>query len=182
MNPEKPSCCSGGGGADAPEEKNRAVSLSDYGPLIVLVGFSLLAAMAKQLHYAGGWDTRTWMHDFMGFFLVGFAMLKAFDLSGFADGFQKYDLLAGPCRPYALLYPWIELALGLGYLGHVFPNIVYSVTIVVFAFGAVGVLIALRKGLDLQCACLGSTLKVPLTTVALTEDLAMAAMAGWMLF
>ncbi len=29
------------------------------------------------------------MHDFMGFFLVVFALFKLFDLSAFADGFQK---------------------------------------------------------------------------------------------
>jgi len=39
------------------------------------------------------------MHDFIGFFLVVFALLKYFDLPALADGLQKYDLLAKPFRP-----------------------------------------------------------------------------------
>lgn len=120
------------------------------------------------------------MHDFMGLFLVVFAMFKLFDVSAFADGFQMYDLLAKPCRPYALLYPWIELGLGLGYLARTPLPAVYAATILVLGFGAIGVIRALRRGLDVDCACMGSVLRVPLSTIALTEDLGMVAMAGAM--
>ncbi len=120
------------------------------------------------------------MHYFMGVFLLIFALLKLFDLSGFADGFQMYDLLAKRFRPYALVYPFIELSLGLGYLAFWQPLVVYSATAVVLGFGALGVIRALQKGLDLECACMGTILKVPLSTVALTEDLAMAGMAAVM--
>ncbi len=44
-----------------------------------------------------------------------------------------------------------------------------------------GVIRALSKRLDIECACLGTVLKVPLSTVALVEDLGMAAMAAGML-
>jgi hypothetical protein len=123
-----------------------------------------------------------WMHDFMGLFLVVFSMFKFFDLPGFADGFQMYDLLAKPFRPYAYSYPFIELALGLGYLARWKPEIIYGVTIVVMCWGALGVIRALSKGLDLDCACMGTILKVPLSTVALLEDFGMAAMAAGMWF
>jgi YHS domain-containing protein len=129
----------------------------------------------------GGWNWMTWMHDFMGFFLVVFSMFKLFDLSGFADGFQMYDLLAKPFRPYAFVYPFIELSLGLGYLSHWQSRAIYLATMVVMLFGALGVFNALRKKLDLECACMGTILKVPLSTVALIEDLGMAAMAAAML-
>jgi len=123
------------------------------------------------------------MHNFMGLFLVIFAMLKLFNLSAFADGFQMYDLLAKPFRPYAFLYPFIELALGLGYLAGWRPALLYPVTVVVMVFGALGVMRSLMAGLDLQCACMGNILKVPLSTVSLSEDLGMAAMAAamWLL-
>ena len=48
-------------------------------------------------------------------------------------------------------------------------------------FGGLGVFRALAKGLDLECACMGTVLSVPLSTVALIEDFGMAAMAGVML-
>jgi methylamine utilization protein MauE len=164
-------------------QKGRGSQWTDYVPLFVLLGTSLLAASAKQVAYAAdaGWQTATWMPDFMGFFLVMFAMFKFFDLPGFADGFQMYDLLAKPFRPYAYLYPFIELSLGLGCLAQWEPRWIYGAMIVVLSFGALGVANALRKGLDLECACMGTILKVPLSTVALIEDVGMAAMAAVML-
>src|SRR2546430_2579939 len=158
-------------------QKGRGSRWQDYIPLIVIVALTVLAACAKQFAY-GRWDWMNWMHDFMGFFLVVFSMFKFFDLPGFADGFQMYDLLAKPFRTYAYIYPFIELALGLGYLGHAQPRTVYLVTVIVMLFGALGVFNALRKGLDLECACMGTFLRVPLSTVALVEDLSMSAMAA----
>jgi hypothetical protein len=158
----------------------RAGKWRDYLPLFALVVVSVLAASALT-HGAGpGAGMARWMHHFMGIFLVVFALLKLFNLSGFADGFQMYDLLAKRFRPYALAYPFIELALGLGYLAFWQPAVVYAVTVIVLGFGALGVIRALQKGLDLECACMGTILKVPLSTVALTEDLGMAAMAAVM--
>jgi len=152
----------------------------DYLPLLIVLGVAALAAAATNQAYDGDASTFHWMRDFMGFFLIIFAMLKLFDLTRFADGFQMYDLLAKPFRPYALAYPFIELALGLGYLSGWRPPTVYLATILVMVFGAVGVIRALMRGLDLNCACMGNILKVPLSTVALVEDLGMAAMAAGM--
>jgi len=70
----------------------------------------------------------TWMHDFMGYFLVVFSLFKFFSMEGFADGFQMDDLSAKPCRPYAYLYPFLELALGMGYLSHWQPTVVYGLS------------------------------------------------------
>jgi hypothetical protein len=152
-----------------------------YVPLLVIIVLTFLASIARQIDY-GTWNGIQWMHDFMGFFLVVFSMFKLFDLPGFADGFQMYDLLAKPFRPYAYLYPFIELGLGLGYLSMWQPDIIYIATLIVFGFGALGVIWALIKGLHTMCACLGTVLKVPLSTVALVEDLAMVVMAAAMLF
>lgn len=152
----------------------------DYLPLAVIVSLTFLAACAKQADY-GAWVWMRWMDDFMGFFLVVFSMFKFFDLPGFADGFQKYDLLAKPFRPYAYFYPFIELGLGLAYLAHWRPAAVYTATIAVMAWGALGVVRALAQGLNVRCACLGTVLKVPLSTVALFENIGMAVMAGGML-
>jgi hypothetical protein len=161
-------------------QKGRGASWQDYIPLIVLILLALLAALAHQASHAA-WNAGEVMHAFMGFFLVEFSMFKFFDLEGFADGFQMYDLLAKPFRPYAYLYPFLELALGLAYLAHWNPPVVYGATLALMLFGSAGVLLALRKGLDLECACMGTVLKVPLSTVALAEDLGMAAMAAGML-
>jgi len=161
-------------------QEGRGQSWKDYIPLIVIVALAALAAVAKLEAY-GIWSGKVWMHDFMGFFLVMFSMFKFFDLEGFADGFQMYDLAAKPFRPYAYIYPFLELGLGLGYLARFELQFIYVATIILMVFGSLGVFNALRKGLDLECACMGTVLKVPLSTVALVEDLGMAAMAVLML-
>lgn len=160
-------------------QRGRGAHVMDYLPLGVIIAAALAAGAAKEVAY-GQWSAMAWMQDFMGFFLVLFSIFKFFDLTGFADGFQMYDLLAKPFRSYAYAYPFIEAGLGLSYLARWNLGVVYIVTIVVMSFGSLGVLNALRKGLDLECACMGTILKVPLSTVALVEDIGMAAMAGAM--
>lgn len=153
--------------------------LKDYWPLFSLIAITAAAGYAVTWHAQGG--VMEWMHNFMGFFLCCFSMLKIFNLSHFADGFQMYDLIAKKSRAYSLAYPFIELGLGLGYLSFFAPVLIYTVTIIVMGIGTIGVLIALKKGLKIKCACMGTVLNVPLSTVTLTEDIGMGIMAAIML-
>jgi hypothetical protein len=152
-----------------------------YLPLIILILLSALSAAAIQLSRTGSVGLMSGMHDFMGMFLVIFSMFKLFDLSGFADGFEKYDLLAKRFRPYGFVYPFFELGLGLAYFARWQMTGIYMATIVLMVFGATGVLTALKQGLDINCPCMGTVLDVPLSTVTLTEDFGMAIMALVML-
>lgn len=153
--------------------------LIDYWPLLSLIVISILAASAIFWKVDGKWTH--WMHYFMGLFFVEFAMLKIFHLDAFADGFQMYDLIAKKTRIYAYIYPFIELGLGLAYLSFVFPLATYLITFIVMIVGSVGVIFSLRHGLKVNCACMGSILDVPLSTVTLTEDLGMGLMSLIML-
>lgn len=150
--------------------------ITQYWPLFILLLISALVGFA-----VGGNATLSWMHGFMGFFFCAFAMLKIFNVSKFADGFQMYDMLGMRSRGYALAYPFIELALGLAYFAFFIPAVTYCLTIIIGTFSAIGVVKALQKGLDVRCACMGSVLNVPLSTVTLTEDIGMVIMAGAML-
>lgn len=161
------------------QKRNRGSKLSDYWPLLSLILVTALGGLAI-IHHSGE-GGMAWMHYFMGLFLTCFALLKIFNPGKFADGFEMYDLLAKRSRAYALAYPYIELALGLAYLSFTAPLVTYSLTIAVMVLGAIGVIKALREGLDINCPCMGSVLNVPLSTVTLTEDLGMAAMAAAMI-
>ena len=48
---------------------------------------------------------------------------------------------------------------------------------IVMAFSGLGVAVQMRRGEKFQCVCLGTFLKVPLTTVTLIEDFGMAVLA-----
>lgn len=153
--------------------------MSRYWPLVSLIIIAALAATA--LTYGLQKGHFQWMHFFMGFFFCQFAMLKLFHPAQFSEGFQMYDLIAKKIPHYGLLYPFIELALGLAYLSFVLPILTYVVTVVVMCVSAIGVIKALKKGLDVRCACMGTVLDVPLSTVTLTEDIGMGLMALVML-
>src|SRR6266487_2417193 len=157
-------------------QTDRGRALTDYWPLVSLILVSALAALAIA---AGSGQTtmRGFMHAYMGVFLIFFALLKIFDLEGFKDGFAMYDLIAMRNSTWGYVYPFIELALGLAYLAFLWPSAIYLATIIVFTFGTIGVILALRKGLDIACPCMGNVLAVPLSTVTLTEDGVMVAMA-----
>lgn len=149
--------------------------LKRYLPLFVLVMVAALGAAALAARCHG------WMYPFMGLLLCQFSMLKLFHLPQFVEGFQMYDLLAKKSHLYASLYPFLELALGLAYLAQTMLVLANLVLLAVTALGAVGVVQALKKGLDVRCACMGTVLDVPLSTVTLTEDIGMGAMALFML-
>lgn len=161
---------------DQPPQKR---TFKNYWPLFALILVSLLAASA--LHYHQQKTLVQWMHYFMGFFLCAFSLLKLFNPRQFADGYQMYDLVAKRSRIYALCYPVIELALGLAYLAFFIPWLAYLITIIIMTISAIGVIKTLHQGLDLRCACMGTVLDVPLSTVTLTEDIGMGFLAFIML-
>jgi len=159
-----------------------------YLPLFVVLGLSLAGAAALQLRGTGsvagdasGFQLMPFMTQFMGLFLLCFAMFKLFDLAGFRKGFQKYDLLAGVVPAYALVYPFLELGLALLYLSGRFPRAAFIGTILLMGFGLLGIVRSMRRGQQLQCACMGTFLNVPLSTVSLAENAGMTVMAAVML-
>jgi len=153
--------------------------LKKYIPLFVVIAISVVTALA--MCSTAGFTMHRLMHLFMGIFLLQFAALKLYDIKGFAKGFALYDLLAKRLKIYGLIYPLLELTLALGYLSGG-GNWVYLSTICLMSFGAIGVFFALSKGLNINCACLGTTLKVPLSTVAVTENVSMVLMAITLFF
>ncbi|MBM3207934.1 MAG: hypothetical protein FJZ57_04940 [Chlamydiae bacterium] len=150
-----------------------------YWPLFCLIITVAIEALALSLHQES--KGHRWMHNFMGLFLTQFAMFKFFNIKGFAEGFAKYDLLASRQKVYGVCYPFIEFLIGVGYLSYFAPWLIYLLTVIVFGFGAVGVIKALRDKLDVRCACMGTVLNVPLSTVTLAEDIIMFLMALFLL-
>ncbi|MCI0335249.1 MAG: heavy-metal-associated domain-containing protein [Planctomycetes bacterium] len=149
-------------------------------PLFLIVGY--IAGTVALIAIADG--DRSWhtmMRHFMaGFFLV-FSFFKLLDLRGFADAYRTYDVLVRAWSWWASVYPFIELALGIAYLVNFNPLLTNLTTLVLMLLGAVGVFKALLNKQAIRCACLGTALNLPMTTITLVEDLGMAAMAAIML-
>lgn len=164
----------------SPAPSGEKKGLAKFQPLFIIVGLILLASIAS------GYDgiQMIWLHvmqNFMAGFFFVFAGFKLLDLKGFAEGYAKYDLLGKHVRAYGLAYPFIEVALGMGYILVPMNFTLNAITCALMIFGGVGVAIKIAKREKFQCACLGTFIDVPLTYVTLVEDFGMALMAGAML-
>lgn len=149
-------------------------------PLFLIVGY-LLGVVALIAWVRADWSLEPMMRHFMaGFFLV-FSFFKLLDPAGFVTAYRDYDLLAKRSAAWAWAYPGVELLLGVAYLVNWLPVVTNSVVLVLMLIGAAGVLKALLDKKKIRCACLGTALNLPMTTVTLVEDLTMAAMAAGML-
>jgi copper chaperone CopZ len=149
-------------------------------PLILIIsyiaGTVVVIAMATNV-----WAPHALMRNFMGGFFLVFSFFKLLDLRGFADAYRSYDIVARAWPAWALIYPFIELALGIAYLLNLTPAVTNVMTLILMLVGSVGVLKALLDKRTIRCACLGTALNLPMTTITLVEDLGMAAMAAAML-
>jgi hypothetical protein len=153
--------------------------LTQYRPFLSIIALILLASVLSAVSAGQGWQQM--MTGFMaGFFLV-FAGFKFIDLPGFVQGYSTYDLLARRVPAYGYVYACLELSLGLSYLTGFQPLLTNWVTLVLMSFSSLGVLQVMRERRKVLCACLGTAIRLPLTTVTLVEDLGMAAMALLML-
>lgn len=155
--------------------------LATYQPLLLIITYILLTSLIIQLTMPA-FNSQQWMAHFMaGFFLV-FSFFKMLDIRGFATSYAMYDLLAIKLPIYGFIYPFIELALGAAYLLYPHATATNLATLFIMLFSSIGVIIAVLNKQKIRCACLGSVFNLPMTTVTIIEDLAMAAMAAWMLF
>lgn len=150
---------------------------TEYVKFIGVIVFIVLVSYGLSAYQ--GFTADIFMRSFMGVFFVVFAIFKLLDLRGFVMSYIGYDIIARKIMRYAYVYPFIELALGLGYLFDV--SYLDWITLPLVAIGAIGVGRELLRGAHIKCACLGTYIQLPLTTVSLVEDLLMGGMALWFL-
>ncbi|MEZ4874211.1 MAG: cation transporter [Flavobacteriaceae bacterium] len=160
------------------EMKQPASKLQQLKPLFLIFAFLLGASIL--LHFKQ-WDTTQAMLDFMGLFYIVFSFFKLLDVKGFAESFQMYDPLAKRVPVYGLVYPFIELALGILFLMRVEIGIALIVTLVILGLTTIGVTKVLVDKKAIRCACLGTALNLPMTEATFIENALMIVMALLML-
>jgi copper chaperone CopZ len=124
---------------------------------------------------------RNVLPDFMGLFFVVFSFFKCLDLRRFQSSFRRYDPLAKEIPFYAWLYPFLELSLGVLFLMRLELQLALWLTVTILGITTIGVVKVLLSKKEIECACLGSVLKLPLTEATFIENALMIAMAVWML-
>ena len=121
------------------------------------------------------------MYDFMGLFYIVFSFFKFLDYKNFPSTFSMYDPIAKTFPFYGWMYPFIETILGLLFLLRIQLFISLCVTITILGITTVGVIRSLMNKSNIQCACLGTALKLPMTKATFIENFIMIIMAVWMI-
>ncbi|WP_303318521.1 MauE/DoxX family redox-associated membrane protein [Flavivirga abyssicola] len=147
-------------------------------PLFLIFGYITVASIL--INYSP-WNGTDFMLDFMGLFYIVFSFFKLLDLKGFPESFKMYDPLAKVMPVYSWVYPFIELALGILFLMRVQIPIALIITLVILGITTIGVTKTLLKKKTIQCACLGTALKLPMTKATFIENSIMIVMAIIML-
>ena len=154
--------------------------LATYQPLLTIVAYILGVSLLVELSQPS-FDHARWMTHFMAGFILVFSFFKMLNIRAFASSYAMYDLLAMRWQAYGLIYPFIELGLGIAYLTDYEPHSTNLVTLIVMAFSSIGVIQSVMNKQKIRCACLGTVFNLPMSMVTIIEDLLMAGMAAWML-
>ncbi len=144
-----------------------------------LAGVIFVIAVASVFVHNYHLTSHNLMAVFMGIFFLVFAAFKLVNLKSFVEAYSGYDIIAQRSTAYAYAYPFIEVVLGLGSLFNL-PGIHYFI-VLFMVMGSIGIFQQLMRKSNFQCACLGNFIKLPLTTVSLTEDLVMLFMALYLI-
>ena len=152
-------------------------NFKNYLPLIIIIGLIATVSAITSWDYPKTLFVEYFM---IGFFIV-FGGFKLFDIKAFAEGYSTYDLIAQRIFAYGYIYPFIELGFGFAMLlGYISPSLLWA-EIIIMTISGIGVSIKILRREKVQCLCLGTILKVPLTYVTLIEDFGMAILALYLL-
>ena len=142
-------------------------------PLILILSYISLTSIIINLDRS----LDDLMMDFMGIFFIVFSFFKFLDYKSFPNSFAMYDPLAKALPLYGWIYPFIETILGLMFLFRfqLFTSII--ITILLLSITTYGVVKVLKNKQTIQCACLGTAIKLPMTIATLIENGIMIIMA-----
>jgi copper chaperone CopZ/uncharacterized membrane protein YphA (DoxX/SURF4 family) len=126
-------------------------------------------------------DWMLFMRIFMAGFFLSFSFFKLINLTGFAESYSMYDVVAKHFKPWGYIYAFVELGLGIAFAINFNPPLTNWFTLVIMSVSIIGVLQSVLNKKKIQCACLGAVFNLPMSTLTIIEDLLMIAMSAAML-
>ena len=148
-------------------------------PLFLIFTYLIVGSILLQ---KDNFSIPSLMFNFMGLFFIVFSFFKFLDYGGFAIAFAKYDPIAKRSIYYGNIYPFIETTLGIMFLIRWQLIIALIITSVVLSVTTVGVINNLFNNNKIDCACLGTAIRLPMTKVTLIENILMLVMSISMIF
>ena len=161
-------------GSSQDNEIINASKLKQLKPLFIILAYISITSLLLNFK---NWNSTNAMLDFMGLFYIIFSFFKILDIKGFSISFRMYDPLAKKVPLYGIIYPFIEILLGIMFLTRIEIELAIILTIIVLGITTVGVTKTLLNKKSISCACLGTTLKLPMTEATFIENALMIIMA-----
>ena len=156
------------------DSTNKKSKIEQLKPLFLILFYITSASILLNFK---DWNWNEFTLDFMGLFFIIFSFFKMLDLKGFPVSFKMYDPLAKVVPVYGFLYPFVETALGIMFLMRIQIIFALIVSLIILLVTTVGVTKTLLSKKIVQCACLGTHLKLPMTEATLIENIIMLSMS-----
>jgi copper chaperone CopZ len=160
-----------------PMEMEDSVTWKTYLPVLLL--FAYITGVTLLIQFVQhNFDMAEWMRHFMAGFFLSFSFFKLLDIPAFAVSYSTYDIVAKRWPGYGYIYPFIELAIGIGFLIPSAVLWVNAATLVVMGISIIGVIQSMLRKSKFECACLGAVFKIPIGKITLFEDALMIVMSA----
>lgn len=159
--------------------QNNNSKLKQLKPLILIFTYIIIFTFSYSYYFE--LTPKRGMQIFMGLFFIVFSFFKFLDYKGFPDSFKRYDPIAKIVPFYAEFYPFLETGLGISYLLEFKILISTILTILIISMTTFGVTKTLFQKSQIECACLGTALKLPMTEATLIENAIMLVMSSLLL-
>ncbi|MFL2664884.1 MAG: heavy-metal-associated domain-containing protein [Dehalococcoidia bacterium] len=147
--------------------------------------FALIIISISSLALASNFNEESLLRSFttfyMGMFFTVFSFLKLINISGFAKNFAEYDFISKRIFKYALIYPFIELILGMYFLSGNSNIFIYPLIVIIMISQTFGVAKAVFQKQNIKCACMGDGINLSISGVTLFENLVMICMSIYMI-
>ena len=160
------------------DSTNKKSKIEQLKPLFLILFYITSASILLNFK---DWNWNEFTLDFIGLFFIIFSFFKMLDLKGFSVSFKMYDPLAKVVPVYGFLYPFVETALGIMFLMRIQIIFALIVSLIILLVTTVGVTKTLLSKKIVQCACLGTHLKLPMTEATLIENIIMLSMSIFMI-
>ena len=156
-------------------KKETKSKLRQLTPLFLIFSYLIMGTFYISSQINASYERS--MQIFMGLFFIIFSFFKFLDYDSFPTSFIRYDPLAKKIPFYANLYPFLETALGIAFLIEWNLPVVLTITLLVLSITSLGVIKTLVNKTEINCACLGTLLKLPMTEATLIENIIMLGMS-----
>ena len=150
-------------------------------PILLALLVVVVSSLSLQTTY-GTFNLNNWFVTYMGIFFIVFSFLKLLNVKGFSITFSRYDIFAKRVPGFAMSYPFLEFLLGVAFLTQTVLIVSNIITLIFMTSQSIGVINVLKNKQTIQCACMGSSINLPISYITLLENIVMILMASYMTY